>query len=228
MVFVNIGVSNLFDFSKVDNFDKHINMSIPHYDTLIKNFSGLINYYSQFESNVLDLGCSTGSLLGALQKKDSCTYIGVDKIHFKENSSAQKKWKFVQDDIENYLSNNIFSSYSVISSVFTLQFLPQQKRKNVLNYIKQHINSNTVFLVSEKVYLDNAKLQTLIHKLHLEEKRKNFEDKDILDKELQLMNSMFCLSETELYKELAELGKVTKIWQSYNFMGFVINGYDRK
>ena len=58
--------------------------------------------------------------------------------------------------------------------------------------------------------------------------RKNFEDKDILDKELQLMNSMFCLSETELYKELAELGKVTKIWQSYNFMGFVINGYDRK
>ena len=104
-------------------------MSIPHYDTLIKNFSGLINYYSQFESNVLDLGCSTGSLLGALQKKDSCTYIGVDKIHFKENSSAQKKWKFVQDDIENYLSNNIFSSYSVISSVFTLQFLPQQKRK---------------------------------------------------------------------------------------------------
>ena len=212
----------MFDFSKVDNFDKHINMSIPHYDTLIKNFSGLINYYSQFESNVLDLGCSTGSLLGALQKKDSCTYIGVDKIHFKENNAPQKNWIFVQEDIENYLSSNLFASYSVISSVFTLQFLSRQKRKNVLNYIKQHINNDTVFLVSEKVYLKDAVLQTLIHKLHLEQKRKSFHDTEILDKELQLMNSMFCLSEEELYEELQILGNVTKIWQSYNFMGFVI------
>lgn len=212
----------MFDFSKVDNFDKHINMSIPHYDTLIKNFSGLINYYSQFDSTVLDLGCSTGSLLGSLQKKDSCNYIGVDKIHFKENNASQKDWSFVQDDIESFLSSNIFKNFSVISSVFTLQFLPRQKRNNVLNYIKQHIEKDTVFLISEKVYLKDTILQTLIHKLHLEQKRKSFNDKEILDKELQLMNSMFCLSETELYKELQTLGNVTKIWQSYNFMGFVI------
>jgi len=212
----------MFDFSKVDNFDKHINMSIPHYDTLIKNFSGLINYYSQFDSTVLDLGCSTGSLLGSLQKKDSCKYIGVDKIHFKENNASQKDWSFVQDDIESFLSGNLFKKFSVISSVFTLQFLPRQKRNNVLNYIKQHIEEDTVFLISEKVYLKDTILQTLIHKLHLEQKRKSFNDKEILDKELQLMNSMFCLSETELYKELQTLGNVTKIWQSYNFMGFVI------
>jgi hypothetical protein len=61
-----------------------------------------------------------------------------------------------------------------------------------------------------------------MHKLHLEEKRKNFKDKEILDKELQLLNSMFCLSEKELYQELKNLGKVTKIWQSYNFMAFVV------
>ena len=79
-----------------------------------------------------------------------------------------------------------------------------------------------MFLVSEKVYLKDAVLQTLIHKLHLEQKRKSFHDTEILDKELQLMNSMFCLSEEELYEELQILGNVTKIWQSYNFMGFVI------
>ena len=212
----------MFDFSKVDNFDKHINMSIPHYDTLIKNFSGLINCYSQFDSTVLDLGCSTGSLLGSLQKKDSCKYIGGDKIHFKENNASQKDGSIVQDDIESFLSGNLFKKFSVISSVFTLQFLPRQKRNNVLNYIKQHIEEDTVFLISEKVYLKDTILQTLIHKLHLEQKRKSFNDKEILDKELQLMNSMFCLSETELYKELQTLGNVTKIWQSYNFMGFVI------
>ena len=76
--------------------------------------------------------------------------------------------------------------------------------------------------MSEKVYLKDAVLQTLIHKLHLEQKRKSFDDREILDKELQLMNSMFCLSEEELYEELQILGNVTKIWQSYNFMGFVI------
>tara|TARA_R110000765_G_C18746174_1_gene587316 strand:- start:35 stop:688 length:654 start_codon:yes stop_codon:yes gene_type:complete len=212
----------MFDFSKINNFDKHINMSIPHYDTLIKNFCNLINYYSQYDSIVLDLGCSTGHLLSSLQKKSTCKYIGVDTINFKENSSNKNNWSFVKQDIETYLSNSLENKYSIIASVFTLQFLCHAKRKNVLQYIKNHIDNNTTFLIAEKVYLDDTILQTLIHKLHLEEKRKNFKDKEILDKELQLLNSMFCLSEKELYQELKNLGKVTKIWQSYNFMAFVV------
>lgn len=212
----------MFDFSKIDNFDKHINMSIPHYDTLIKNFSKLINYYSQYNTVVLDLGCSTGHLLSSIEKKNDCRYIGVDTINFKENSSKNNNWHFIQQDIEDYLFYSLKNNYSVISSIFTLQFLSHKKRKNVLEHIKYHINNDTTFLIAEKVYLDNTILQTLMHKLHLEEKRKSFKDKEILDKEMQLINSMFCLSESQLYKELENLGQVTKIWQSYNFMAFVI------
>ena len=58
--------------------------------------------------------------------------------------------------------------------------------------------------------------------MHISEKRKNFTDKDILDKDTKLSVSMFCKTETEIEKELMQIGNVSKVWQSYNFMGFVV------
>ena len=46
--------------------------------------------------------------------------------------------------------------------------------------------------------------------------------KEILDKDTQLSVSMFCKTEKELTLELNQLGNVSKIWQSYNFMGFCV------
>ena len=77
-------------------------------------------------------------------------------------------------------------------------------------------------LVAEKVFLEDSRLQSLIHRLHIQEKRKGFTEKEILDKDLQLSVSMFCKQESELEGELKTLGSVTKVWQSYNFMGYVV------
>ena len=77
-------------------------------------------------------------------------------------------------------------------------------------------------MISEKVFLEDSRLQSLIHRLHIQEKRKGFTEKEILDKDLQLSVSMFCKQESELEAELKQLGAVTKVWQSYNFMGYVV------
>ena len=79
-----------------------------------------------------------------------------------------------------------------------------------------------MLLIAEKVYLTDPVLQQIIHNLHIQEKRKGFSDKEILDKDIQLSHSMFCKTETELEKELRKIGKVSKVWQSYNFMGYVV------
>jgi len=60
--------------------------------------------------------------------------------------------------------------------------------------------------------------------MHIQEKRKSFYDKEILDKDTQLAISMFCKTEKELLEELSEIGNVSKVWQSYNFMGFTVRG----
>ena len=92
----------------------------------------------------------------------------------------------------------------------------------MLNLIRNHIELGAKLLVAEKVFLEDSRLQSLIHRLHIQEKRKGFTEKEILDKDLQLSVSMFCKQELELEAELKQLGAVTKVWQSYNFMGYVV------
>ena len=88
-----------------------------------------------------------------------------------------------------------------------------------MNYIKQHINNDTVFLVSEKVYLKDAVLQTLIHKLHLEQKRKSFDDTEILDNVQKALPEM---SLDEIYGEDdGGVAKFTSLLTQYG-TGFAI------
>jgi len=209
----------IFNFASIDDFDKHIELSIPNYSSLTKIFTGIGCEYAQPESTVIDIGCSTGRFLSQMPKAENCDYIGIDKNKLKTIHSG---FDFKLGDIEDILPepNNI----SVIISMFTLQFLGSEKRKRVLQLIKERINRGAILLIAEKVYLDNTIIQTLIHRMHVQEKRTNFQDQEILDKDTQLAVSMFCKTEKELNEELKQLGNVSKIWQSYNFMGYAVGG----
>jgi len=74
----------VFDFASIDDFDKHIELSIPNYSSLTKIFTGIGCEYAQPESTVIDIGCSTGRFLSQMPKADDCEYIGVDKHKLKK------------------------------------------------------------------------------------------------------------------------------------------------
>ena len=207
----------MFDFESIQDFDKHINLSIPNYKNLSNVFSGITCAFAQPESSVVDIGCSTGRFLSTLPKTKNCKYMGIDESVLQNSFN---NFEFIQADIEKALPD--IKNISVIVSMFTLQFLGKLKRDRVLAKIKKIINNGAVFLVAEKVYLDDPVIQTLVHKMHIQEKRKSFTDKDILNKDTQLAVSMFCKTETQLTKELNKIGNVSKVWQSYNFMGFCV------
>tara|TARA_R100000995_G_C3481426_1_gene124161 strand:+ start:1004 stop:1639 length:636 start_codon:yes stop_codon:yes gene_type:complete len=208
-----------FDFSKIKDFDKHIELSIPNLLTLDSIFRQITHEYAHPESRVIDFGCSTGRFLNSLTKIEGCDYVGVDEINMKK----QDDYHFWKGDIEDFFSCAVWNdNVSVIISMFFLQFLGNVKRKRVLGLFKQHIDDGAVLLIAEKVYLNDPVLQQSIHRLHIQEKRKGFSSKQILDKDLQLSHSMFCKTESELEKELKKIGKVSKVWQSYNFMGYVV------
>ena len=207
----------MFDFESIQDFDKHINLSIPNYKNLSNVFSGITCAFAQPESSVVDIGCSTGRFLSTLPKTKNCKYMGIDESVLQNSFN---NFEFIQADIEKALPD--IKNISVIVSMFTLQFLGKLKRDRVLAKIKKIINNGAVFLVAEKVYLDDPVIQTLVHKMHIQEKRKSFTDKDILNKDTQLAISMFCKTETQLTKELNKIGNVSKVWQSYNFMGFCV------
>jgi|TARA_R100000734_G_C3291231_1_gene83047 tRNA (cmo5U34)-methyltransferase len=208
-----------FDFSKIKDFDRHIELSIPNLSTLDSIFRQVTHQYAHPESRVIDFGCSTGRFLDSLTKLEGCDYVGVDEIEM----NNQAHYPFWKGDIEDFFSCAVWNTnISVMISMFFLQFLGNVKRKRVMKLFKQHIDNGAVLLIAEKVYLTDPVLQQTIHNLHIQEKRKGFSDKEILDKDIQLSHSMFCKTETELEKELRKIGKVSKVWQSYNFMGYVV------
>ena len=178
-----------FDFDKIEDFEKHIELSIPNFLTLDNIFRNIAHEYAQPESTVVDLGCSTGRFLSSLNKTKDVNYFGFDEV---DMLNRHNDFKFLKGDCED-----------LVLSI-------------------DEIDSGSVLLISEKVYLNDPRLQQTISRLHIQEKRKGFTDKEILDKDLELSVSMFCKTESDLEKELSLLGRVSKVWQSYNFMGYVV------
>ena len=129
---------------------------------------------------------------------------------------------FEENDIEESLEQHKKEAVSVIVGMFVLQFLGYRKRERVLKLLSHYVNQGTKVLLSEKVYLSDPQLQTLLHCLHIQEKRKGFTDTEILDKDSQLSVSMYCKNQFELDQELQKIGCPIKVWQSYNFMGYVV------
>ena len=212
-------IKTKFNFSNVDDFDNHIKLSIPNFFTLDSIFSSITYEYAQPESIVLDLGCSTGRFLHNLTKLPDTEYVGCDLVNFK---NRRQSFSYHQLDVEESLKKYLNKNVSCLICMFTLQFLGKSKRQRVLELLNNYIEQGTVLLISEKVFLDNTRLQTLIHRMHIQEKRLHFTDKQILDKDNQLSVSMYCKTEKELEIELKYLGNFTKVWQSYNFMGYTV------
>ena len=84
-----------FDFNKVKDFEKHIELSIPNLLTLDNIFRQITHEYAQPESTVIDLGCSTGRFLTSLNQLDDCNYVGIDEVDMK---NRQEGFEFIQGD----------------------------------------------------------------------------------------------------------------------------------
>ena len=130
-----------------------------------------------------------------------------------------KDFDFVNKDCEEVLKEQ--SETDIIVSMFTLQFLGKHKRKRVVSEMKRLVENGSVLLVSEKCFFD-AKVENVLKREHLQQKREGFEDSEILDKDKELFGSMYCLSENELARELSEIGNAVQVWQSYNFKGYIV------
>lgn len=206
----------MFDFEKIDDFEKHINMSIPNYDGLVSVFKSFVESYANPQGSVVDLGCSAGTLLHSVDKREDINYLGVDIVDIRK----YKDFEFLKCDALEYLKS--IKSADVIVSMFTLQFLGKHIRAGMVKEIKRLVSGGAIFLIAEKCFFD-SKIENVLKREHLQKKRLHFSDSDILDKDRDLCGSMFCLSNNELMQELKDIGLCTPVWQSYNFIGFVIN-----
>jgi tRNA (cmo5U34)-methyltransferase len=206
-----------FNFDSVEDFDKHIYLSIPNYDFLCEHIQYLIETLTEIDTTIFDIGCSTGKLLKNIDKNPSCSYIGMDMSSIISVDGSENV-SFIKKDItkEDFPDN-----CSVISSVFTLQFLPSHERKNVIKKAYDSLNEGGHFIVCEKTHSEIPAIESITNSIYYRFKSKNFTPEEIFKKQQELAVSMKLKTSPMIFDELKEFSYVEIFWKSYGFMGFL-------
>ena len=80
----------------VKNFDIHVAKSVPLYDLSHDLTASLSNFFLKDDSNFYDIGCSTGSLIEKVKKKNKdkkIKYFGIDNSKQMIKFAKKKKNK---------------------------------------------------------------------------------------------------------------------------------------
>ena len=113
---------------------------------------------------------------------------------------------------------------SVVVMNFTLQFLPEGDRDNVLRGISDGLVDGVVFLLCEKIKIDNGSQQALFEDLHLSFKRlMGYSDLEIAQKRAALENVLIPSTITELNERVSRAGfsRTELIVQCLNFVAIL-------
>ena len=217
-----------------EGFDEHIDKSIRGYQYLLSDIVSLSRYFVEKETNVYDIGCSTGKLTEAMLKKnqdiEDVHYYGIEVAdgfvgdmksrEIKLNSDySWNKIKFLHEDVRD----SMISNASLITSVFTLQFMSMRDRLPMIKKVYNGLNEGGAFIFAEKTICENAKFQEMITFNFYDYKRKFFDTKDIMDKEQTLRNIMKPNTWKQIEKYIYDAGfkDVQPFWRNHMFVGAI-------
>ena len=211
-----------------EGFDNHIDKSVRGYSHLWGDILSLSKYFVEDYTQVVDMGCSTGKLLKGMIEQNQkhiphaqYTGIEIEEDFFGDYTHDEEKYHQL-----NYFRGDVrefdFQNCSLVTSIFTLQFMSPKDRQEIINKIHSGLNTGGAFIFSEKTYSCNPRVQDMMTFMFYDYKRKHFTDKEILDKEVQLRHMMKPNTKTELYKMVQDAGfEIHTFWQNFNFVGIV-------
>ena len=217
-----------------EGFDEHIEKSIRGYSNLMEDVISLSRYFVEDDTNIVDIGCSTGKNTKAMMEynKDhspEAKYIGIEiadgfeqdlKNRTKElNTAGFTNVEFIMKDVRKFQITNA----NLITSIFTLQFMPKRDRKQVISGIYSGLNDGGAFIFAEKTICESALVQDMITFNYYDYKRKSFDTEDIMDKERTLRNIMKPLTWGQLEHMISYAGfkTVQPFWRNHSFVGAI-------
>ena len=183
------------------------------------------------DSNLYDLGCSTGVMLlrvaSALSEVPQVRLIGIDNSvpmldKARENLKAVKTpWELVQADLDGDFS---LTNASVVVMNYTLQFIAPERRQLLLAKILKGLQPNGCLLLTEKVLGDTPELDTAFVEIHHQFKREHgYSELEISRKREALENVLTPLKLHENIDLLKQAGfrNVDIFFKWNNFAGII-------
>lgn len=221
-----------FDKSVTACFDDMLSRSIPDYSTMRKLTLDITEpYIKDSFFSMLDIGCSNGINLKMFMDKygSNGVYTGIDtsKEMLDSANKRLKKYdlqiKLINDDVTNIDDYRMFK-YNLITSILTIQFVPFEKRPQLISTIFNSMKSNGVFILVEKILQPIAKFDELFVDRYYKIKQENgYTKEQIIAKKKSLEGVLVPNTHTGNIELLENAGfkYVDTFWKCLNFEGYI-------
>ncbi len=218
-----------FDDSVAEVFADMIKRSVPGYLSLLEDISRLLqvhvasHHYAE-PPKIIDMGCSLGAMLQILSSRLTglpVNLIGVDNSAAMLAQAAEL-WPsgrnyvgWVEEDLQNYNPLELGFSADVVIMNFTLQFIPLEQRKALIDKIYQSLAPNGIFILSEKIAFDNPQHQNLIADTYHQFKQdQGYSELEVSQKRQALENVLIPETKDQHEQRFSEAGfKTVSLWQ---------------
>lgn len=222
-----------FEFNEqvANVFPDMINRSVPGYRTVIAQLGVIAAYYAQPHSRCYDLGCSLGTATFSMAqaiKEPNYEFIAVDQSPaMLEKCRQQLNALEFSHPIELVcadIADVIIKEASIVILNFTLQFIPQEKRDELIQKIYQGLKPNGVLILSEKIIFNDQQQQTELNELHLAFKRaQGYSELEISQKRSALENVLNPETLKQHQQRLTNAGfrHVLPWFQCFNFASLI-------
>lgn len=213
-----------FSFNTIENFDSHIEKSIMGYNNLQDIIISLSSNFLKNNSAVIDIGCSTGTLLESVSirhRDKNLSMIGYDTSTLLPKSP---EILFVDEDVtaDSFSPARVDLAYCI----FTLQFLEPRKRQRLLSRLFMGLNWGGALIVAEKTYCKSGKAQDFFTFAHYDIKALNFKAQEIFDKQRDLRPIMYPQYESNIMAEFRTAGfkpkNIELIWGTLQFKAWLL------
>jgi tRNA (cmo5U34)-methyltransferase len=223
--------SFVFDDKVADVFTDMINRSVPGYATIIAMIGTLAERYAQEDSVCYDLGCSLGAATLAMRaniKANDCWIVAVDNSapmieRFQQVLNKDKRGIPVQLQCADIFDVEIANA-SVVVLNFTLQFVAQHLRAELIRRIYTGLRPGGMLILSEKIHFEDAALNTLFIDLHHRFKEQNgYSQTEISRKRAAIENVLVpeTLRAHEMRIRAAGFASFAVWFQCFNFASMV-------
>ena len=218
-----------FDQKVVNVFDDMVLRSVPGYKQMIELIGLAGRTYPIINSNVYDLGCSTGAAtlsIASNLKSASVKIFSIDNSKemieqcSKNLSGTEANIQYICDDIENIKLDNA----SLIVLNLTLQFINPKYRSDLIKRIFKSLLPGGALIISEKIIHENEETNKSLVSLHESFKRENgYSETEIAQKRKAIEDVLIPESIEQHLKRLSDSGfkKPLVQMQCINFVSFL-------
>lgn len=212
-------------------FDDMVNRSVPFYEEMQRMIGELAGDHYQEDTNIYDLGCSTGATL--IQMNESIPahiqFIGVDDSPEMLQKCREKLHDFgftrpVKLEVADLNGQVTINSASVVVLCLTLQFVRPINRERLLRSIYEGMVPDGALIIVEKILAEDSTFNRDFIKYYYDMKRRHhYSEMEISQKREALENVLipYKLSENVMMLREAGFSQVETFFKWYNFSGFI-------